>query len=81
MKSFTNTSSVKTINASRLASKSARMHSWVTVIDPRNDRLLLQACDDCGVVKSENSVVRKCRSVSGRGLLTGEMSIATQIAI
>ena len=81
MKRFTKTSSVKTVNASRLPSKSARTHSWVTVIDPRNERLLLQACDDCGVVKSENSVVRKCRSASGRALLTGEMSIATQIAV
>ncbi len=35
-------------------------HAWVTVVSPLNQRLVLQACDHCGVVKSENSIVRAC---------------------
>ncbi len=60
---------------------SARAHSWVTVIDPRNHRSLLQACDDCGVVKSENSVIRNCGAASGQALLSDSLSVATRIAI
>lgn len=53
---------------------SPKSHVWVTVINPTNHRLLLQACDDCGVVKSENSVTRHCRAASGLGLISSAQS-------
>ncbi|MBX2848378.1 MAG: hypothetical protein KTR16_08660 [Acidiferrobacterales bacterium] len=48
-------------------------HNWVTVINPTNHRLLLQACDDCGVVKSENSIAKACKAPKGQRLVTGRM--------
>ena len=45
-------------------------HNWITIVNPTNQRLLLQAGDDCGVVKSENSVMRRCRARKGQGLVT-----------
>ena len=48
-------------------------HQWVTVINPINHRSLLQACDSCGVVKSENSIIRNCKAVNNSGLITGAM--------
>jgi len=46
-------------------------HDWVTVVNPMNHRLLLQACDNCGVVKSENSVVKRCKAPQGGELISG----------
>lgn len=57
----------------------AEEHQWVTVINPTNHRLLLQACDDCGVVKSENSILRKCRASKGKGLVSKCMSAEVQL--
>ena len=37
-------------------------HRWVTVVNPLNHHTLLQACDGCGVVKSENSIIRACKA-------------------
>jgi len=51
-------------------------HRWITVVNPTNHRMLLQACDHCGVVKSENSVVRRCRAPNGQALISGSMSNA-----
>jgi len=48
----------------------AIQHNWVTVVNPINHQMLLQACDDCGVVKSENSVIRNCRAGKGRALIS-----------
>jgi len=48
----------------------ARKHAWVTVVNPVNQRLLLQACDDCGVVKSENSIIRSCKAEKGLALIS-----------
>jgi len=48
-------------------------HKWVTVINPLNHQTLLQACDCCGVVKSENSIVRACKAESGARLISGSM--------
>jgi len=45
-------------------------HVWVKVVDPRNKRSLLQACDDCGIVKSENSIARNCRAEPGQGMIS-----------
>ena len=45
-------------------------HEWVTVPNPMNKRVLLQACDNCGVVKSENTLFKHCRAESDRGLIT-----------
>lgn len=53
---------------------SPKPHAWVTVINPTNHRLLLQACDDCGVVKSENSVAKRCRAASGLALISSAQS-------
>ena len=56
-------------------------HSWVTVVNPTNHRMLLQACDNCGVVKSENSVMRRCRAPKGQALVSGSMAAAHQSVI
>lgn len=45
-------------------------HQWITVVNPTNHRTLLQACDHCGVVKSENSVMRRCKASSGQALIS-----------
>lgn len=45
-------------------------HEWVTVPNPTNKRVLLQACDNCGVVKSENTVVKFCRAGSDRRIIS-----------
>ena len=47
-----------------------REHQWVTVINPTNSRLLLQACDNCGVVKSENSVTRQCQQPNNQHIIS-----------
>ncbi len=51
------------------AVKEYAQHDWVTVVNPTNHQKLLQACDHCGVVKSENSVTRKCRAPHSQSLL------------
>ncbi len=63
------------------AANHRRKHDWVTVVDPTNQRSLLQACDDCGVVKSENSVMRACRADHGVALISSSSSLEVQIAI
>lgn len=63
------------------AANDFRQHIWVTVEDPTNRRSLLQACDDCGVVKSENSVIRSCKADSGAALISGSVSVAARMAI
>lgn len=45
-------------------------HQWVSVLDPRNYQTLLQACDDCGIVKSESSMARNCRGERGQGVIS-----------
>ena len=45
-------------------------HVWVTVVNPINHRSLLQACDGCGVVKSENSIIRNCKATDKVGLIS-----------
>ena len=47
-----------------------RDHQWVTVINPTNSRLLLQACDNCGVVKSENSIARRCQQPNNQHIIS-----------
>lgn len=59
---------------SSAAAKSGREHRWVTVVNPTNQQLLLQACDNCGVVKSENSAVKPCAQSDGQHLISGSMS-------
>ena len=51
-------------------------HRWITVINPINSRLLLQACDNCGVVKSQNSVLRGCSKANGQQLISGSLPTA-----
>lgn len=58
---------------SRGVSRRSTQHRWVTVVNPSNQRLLLQACDDCGVVKSENSVVKQCLARKGKALITNAL--------
>ena len=62
------------------AANDHRQHGWITVIDPTNQRSLLQACDHCGVVKSENSVVKACSGVAGSELISSAYQ-QTRIAI
>ncbi len=45
-------------------------HEWVTVPNPTNKRILLQACDNCGVVKSENTVIKHCGADSDRRIIS-----------
>jgi len=54
-------------------------HSWITVVNPTNHRLLLQACDNCGVVKSENSILNRCRASKGRALVSGRMMVDIEL--
>jgi hypothetical protein len=58
-----------------------KLHRWVTVMNPTNHRLLLQACDDCGVVKSENSVIRSCKADRGLGLISKSQQLGHSIAV
>lgn len=60
---------------------SAVSHQWVTVVNPYNRRSLLQACDDCGVVKSENSMIKRCTAGKGVGIISRAMQACTQIAV
>jgi len=62
------------------AANDHRQHAWITVVDPTNQRSLLQACDHCGVVKSENSVVKACSGVAGTQLISSAYR-PTRIAI
>jgi hypothetical protein len=50
-----------------------RDHQWVTVVNPTNRRMLLQACDNCGVVKSENTVVQRCSATAAQGLISSSL--------
>ena len=50
-----------------------KKHTWVTVVNPINYRSLLQACDDCGVVKSENSIIRNCKATTNAGLISSAL--------
>ena len=77
MKIVHSTSTTSNIQSSQEANKAN--HSWVTVINPTNHRLLLQACDDCGVVKSENSILKRCVAVKGQGLVSGRMSVSVDL--
>ena len=60
---------------SQANSVSAIDHNWITVINPTNHRLLLQACDHCGVVKSENSILKACRAPKHQQLVSNLMSL------
>ncbi|MFT5654391.1 MAG: hypothetical protein ACI9XU_000105 [Arenicella sp.] len=53
---------------------SRHMHQWVAVVNPTNRRRLLLACDNCGVVKSENSVLNRCAKPIGQYLITSLMA-------
>ena len=67
-------------NSAIHAANDRREHVWVNVIDPINQRSILQACDDCGVVKSENSVIRNCRADYGTALISSLIMTKTQLA-
>ena len=58
-----------------------KQHSWVTVVNPTNSRLLLQACDDCGVVKSENTIIQNCKADAGTALITHSLNQTIKIAV
>ncbi len=62
-------------------SKHDPKHDWVTVVNPMNHRLLLQACDNCGVVKSENSVVRRCKAPKGNELISSALRDQQPLAV
>ena len=54
-----------------------KKHQWVTVVNPLNHQTLLHACDACGVVKSENSIIRNCKAVEGAALISSAMSASS----
>lgn len=54
-------------------SEGFREHDWITVVNPTNRRMLLQACDNCGVVKSENTVVQACKEPQAKGLISNSL--------
>jgi len=45
-------------------------HRWVTVRNPMNESVLLQACDHCGVVKSQNTVIKSCSAEPDQFILS-----------
>lgn len=53
-------------------------HSWISVINPRNQRSLLQACDDCGIVKSENSILKNCTAIPGQAMISSAVVTSIQ---
>ena len=65
------------VTSEKPAANDHRQHSWITVVDPTKQRSLLQACDHCGVVKSENSVVRACSGIVGAELISSAYSQAS----
>jgi len=72
----------KQLNANQATTNSvARKHAWVTVVNPMNHQTLLQACDQCGVVKSENSIIRSCKAPSGQALISSSMASSQKIAM
>jgi len=56
-------------------------HQWVSVVNPYNRRSLLQACDDCGVVKSENSVIKRCTANKNQGLISRALYASVNLAV
>ena len=48
-------------------------HQWVTVLNPANQRALLQACDNCGVVRSENTHLQVCQAKPHQNLITSAL--------
>ena len=56
-------------------------HTWHTVVNPVSQNRVLQACDHCGVVKSENSIVRVCRGHRETRLLSAQATGKFQQAV
>jgi len=84
-----NTDGVNSVTATESATttdkrskrRTNKRHAWVTVVNPNNSRSLLQACDDCGVVKTENSLIRSCRARHGQGVISSSMNTSALLAI
>ena len=55
-------------------------HNWVTVRNPNNYQMVLQACDHCGVVKSENSVVKSCSGDKSARLISNLVDHSIAVA-
>ncbi len=56
-------------------------HKWITVVNPYSKLSLLQACDDCGVVKSQNSINKSCKANKGVGLISSALLANINIAV
>lgn len=56
-------------------------HKWVTVVNPYSKMSLLQACDDCGVVKSQNSISKRCKANKGVGLISSALLANANAAV
>ncbi|NND80941.1 MAG: hypothetical protein HKN50_00800 [Gammaproteobacteria bacterium] len=78
MRKFDVTASRSSISASSRDQLDEAQHDWVTVVNPTNQQVLLQACDHCGVVKSENSVMRRCRAPQDQSLVLSALSKSYQ---
>ncbi len=50
-------------------------HQWVTVPNPHRQRALLHACDNCGVVRSENTQMKNCGAEQGQGIITKALMV------
>lgn len=57
-------------NNQRYYPAAVNQHTWVTVRNPMNESALLQACDHCGVVKTQNTAIKNCSADPGHFILS-----------
>lgn len=41
-------------------------HNWVTFYNPRNGRVRIQACANCGLAKGLEVAVKQCKTTRGQ---------------
>lgn len=59
----------------QLKSLVVQPHNWVAVPDPYKKRALLHACDNCGVVKSENTSMKNCTARLDQRMITDALLV------
>ncbi len=60
---------------SHLRAVAQNRHQWVTVLNPIERRELLRACDNCGVVKSQNTMRKACAVKTPQRLISGSLRV------
>lgn len=67
-----NVSSIKNLvlPRSKMADMLVQGHQWVTVPNPIKRRALLEACDNCGVVRSANTMLQYCKADADQKIIT-----------